>query len=86
MSYAVEFAPEATAALKKLTKATKQQVSHKINWLAENFEQIAPQPLGSELSGYFKLRVGNYRVIYEFDTEAKIIFIDKIGHRSEVYG
>lgn len=85
MSYSVEFASEATAALEKLTKTIKRQVSDKIDWLAENFEQITPQPLSSELSGYFKLRAGDYRVIYEFDTQAKVIFIDKIGHRSQVY-
>lgn len=58
---------------------------NKINWLAKNFDEISPQPLTADLSGFFKLRVGDYRVIYEFSREEKIIFIDRIGHRREVY-
>jgi mRNA-degrading endonuclease RelE of RelBE toxin-antitoxin system len=52
---------------------------------SESFEQITPQSLTADYAGFYKLRVGDYRVIYEFDSEARIIFIDKIGHRSEIY-
>ncbi|MFN6517642.1 MAG: type II toxin-antitoxin system RelE family toxin [Nostoc sp. CreGUA01] len=34
---------------------------------------------------FFKLRVGDYRVIYEFEREKRIIFIDRVRHRKEVY-
>lgn len=37
------------------------------------------------LAGFFKLRVGDYRVIYDFNTDEKIITIDRIGHRREIY-
>ena len=33
----------------------------------------------------YRLRVGDYRVLYTFDAEKKIIFISAIGHRREVY-
>jgi mRNA interferase RelE/StbE len=36
-------------------------------------------------AGLFKLRVGNYRVIYSFDVEALLITIHKIGHRRDIY-
>ncbi|MUG94088.1 type II toxin-antitoxin system mRNA interferase toxin, RelE/StbE family [Scytonema sp. UIC 10036] len=85
MSYIIEYEPEALADLEKLTQAVRERVVNKINWLAENFEQVNPQPLTSDLSGFFKLRVGDYRVIYEFNSEEKIIFIDRIGHRREIY-
>jgi mRNA interferase RelE/StbE len=41
------------------------------------------QPLRKSLKGYRKLRVGDYRVIYEIQKNEVIIF--KIGHRKEVY-
>nr|WP_232023874.1 type II toxin-antitoxin system RelE/ParE family toxin [Microcystis viridis] len=44
---------------------------------------MTPLPLTREWSGFYKLRVGDYRVIYEFDRESRIIII--VGHRSEVY-
>ncbi|WP_230400971.1 type II toxin-antitoxin system RelE/ParE family toxin [Microcystis aeruginosa] len=44
---------------------------------------MTPLPLTREWSGFYKLRVGDYRVIYEFDRESRIII--RVGHRSEVY-
>lgn len=65
MNYLVEYEPEALADLEKLRKSVCQRIVNKINWLAENLDQITPQPLTADLSGFFKLRVGDYRVIYE---------------------
>jgi mRNA interferase RelE/StbE len=83
--YSIEYEPEAPADLEKLTQAVRKRIVNKINWLAKNFDQITPQPLTADLSGFFKLRVGDYRVIYEFRREKKIVFIDRIKHRREVY-
>ncbi|MBW4572905.1 MAG: type II toxin-antitoxin system RelE/ParE family toxin [Tolypothrix carrinoi HA7290-LM1] len=69
MSYIIEYEPEALADLEKLTQAVRERVVKKINWLAENFDQVNPQSLTADLSGFFKLRVGDYRVIYEFNRE-----------------
>ena len=85
MSYVVEYEPEALADLEKLTQAVRERVVNKINWLAENFDLVTPQSLTADLSGFFKLRVGDYRVIYEFSREDRIIFIDRVRHRGEVY-
>jgi mRNA interferase RelE/StbE len=85
MSYIVEYEPEALADLEKLTKSVRERVVKKINWLAKNFNQIKPQSLTANLSGFFKLRIGDYRVIYELDREEKVIFIDRIKHHTEVY-
>lgn len=85
MSYAVVYEPEALADLEKLSQAVCQRIVSKIDWLAENFEQIKPQPLSNNLSGFFKLRVGDYRVIYEFNSIEQTITIDRVGHRSQIY-
>ena len=85
MSYSVEYEPEAVADLERLTQAARERVINKITWLAENFDQITPQALTADLSGFFKLRVGDYRVIYEFSRDDEVISIDRIRHRREVY-
>jgi mRNA interferase RelE/StbE len=85
MSYSIEYEPEAIASLENLSAANRKRIITKINWLAGKFEQIKPQPLIADLSGFYKLRIGYYRVIYEFNTEESILFIDKVGHRSEIY-
>lgn len=85
MSYSTEYEPEAIASLKELSATNRKRIISKINWLAEKFEQITPQPLTADFSGFYKLRIGDYRVIYEFNTEERMLFIDKVGHRSEIY-
>lgn len=47
-----------------------------------------PKPAGSiKLSGseYYRIRQGDYRIIYEVQDEALIIVLIKVGHRREVY-
>ncbi len=85
MSYTVIYEPDAVADLEELSKEVSQRIVSKITWLAQNFEQITPQPLSSNLAGFYKLRVGDYRVIYEFSRPEKTITIDRVGHRSEIY-
>jgi mRNA interferase RelE/StbE len=85
MSYSVEYDPEAVIDLERLTQVVRERVINKISWLAENFNEITPQSLTANLFGFFKLRVGDYRVIYELDDERRVIFIDRIKHRREVY-
>ncbi|MCA2643986.1 MAG: type II toxin-antitoxin system RelE/ParE family toxin [Microcystis aeruginosa Ma_QC_Ch_20071001_S25] len=85
MSYSVTFEPESITDLDLITDLIRLRILNKIEWLAINFEQITPLPLTREWSGFYKLRVGDYRVIYEFDRESRIIIIIRVGHRSEVY-
>jgi mRNA interferase RelE/StbE len=48
-----------------------------------------PRPPGSEklagLEGRYRLRQGNYRIVYSIDDAAKTVEIFKVGHRREVY-
>jgi len=85
MTYTVQYDPEAIDNLKQLSVSVRQRIVTKINWLAENFDHIQPMPLTANLAGFFKLRIGDYRVIYEFDRTIRVITIDRIGHRSEIY-
>jgi mRNA interferase RelE/StbE len=53
--------------------------------MAENFDGIAPLGLTGNLAGFYKLRVGDYRSIYELNNTEMQIIIVRIGHRSEIY-
>lgn len=85
MSYHVEFALEATDGLEKLTSAIQKRILSKIRWLSENLDNLTLQALSADLSGLFKLRVGDYRIIYSFDTNKHCITIHKVGHRRDIY-
>lgn len=62
-----------------------QRVLRKIKWLAENFALVTPQPLKGEWKGKFKLRVGDFRVVYSVNEEEKRITVHMVGHRREIY-
>jgi mRNA interferase RelE/StbE len=81
----VEFRPEAIADLERLDRVIAQRILDKIKWLIENFDTISPQALTGDMKGLFKLRVGDYRVIYSINQSEKLITIHLIGHRRQIY-
>lgn len=83
--YHVKFSPDAETDLADLSKSIAQRILKKIRWLAENFDVITPEPLTGQWKGFFKLRVGDYRILYTFNTIAQTITIHIIKHRREVY-
>jgi mRNA interferase RelE/StbE len=83
--YKVELLLPAISDLRRLDKLVAQRIVNKLRWLAENFESIKPEALVGPLKGLSKLRVGDYRVIYEADRENRLITIHVIGHRGEIY-
>jgi mRNA interferase RelE/StbE len=77
--------PKALGDLTKLDKTTAKRILESIEWFSQHIEAITPIPLKSNLSGFFKLRVGDWRVIYEIDHKQKTLYVHKIGHRREIY-
>jgi mRNA interferase RelE/StbE len=86
MTYSVEYDPQAISDLKKIPKPQRKRIVTKIDWLVANFENVQPLPLSANLTGFYKLRVGDYCVIYEVDRTVRIITVDRVGHRRDVYG
>ena len=53
--------------------------------LANNAELVRHRALTGQLRGLFRLRVGDYRALYWLDRENRLIEVEAIGHRSDVY-
>lgn len=85
MSYQVQYTTQAVEDLEKLAADIRQRITKKINWLGEHLENIQPIPLSANWVEFYKLRVGDYRVIYEIDNDIRIITIDQVGHRRDIY-
>lgn len=79
----VEWPKEAVEDLQKLDKSIAKRILNKISWFSQHFDNITPEPLSGELVGTFKLRIGDWRVIYTIEID--VIVIQAIGHRKEVY-
>ncbi|MBW2108303.1 MAG: type II toxin-antitoxin system RelE/ParE family toxin [Deltaproteobacteria bacterium] len=83
--YNVEFTREAEADLIPLSKPIAQRILKKLRWLAENLDVITPEPLTGQWHGTFKLRIGDYRVLYTFNKTQQKIIVHLVGHRSKIY-
>ena len=71
--------------LKRLDKPVGRRIVKHIRWLAENMDEIQPESLTGNLAGFYKLRVGDCRIIYEILHTDQAIIIHLIGHRREIY-
>ena len=83
--YSVVFSDRAQANLSRLDKPAAMRVNGKLRWLAENLEAAKLRALTGPKQGFFRFRVGHYRVIYSIDRKNKAIEVHRIQHRSEVY-
>ena len=83
--YRIRILDAATRELAQLDKPVGRRIIERIRWLAMNLEDIKPEAFTGDLSGLYKLRVGDYRVIYEIVRDEQTIVIHAIGHRRETY-
>ena len=65
------------------------ETSLKIYNRVESYLAQSPKELGKALvgkySGLYRYRYGDYRIIYEIDKTNKILIINRVGHRTDVY-
>lgn len=79
------FTKEAERDLMRLGHQIRNRVLQKIKWVQENFDFVTPLPLGGQWRGFFKLRVGDWRIIYEVEISNKRIIIHYIDLRDKIY-
>lgn len=82
MTYILQIDVQAAKALSNLPKDVAHRIFEKIRETKEN-----PKHYWIRLEGRrdYKLRVGDYRIIADIDSENKLIQITKVGHRKTVY-
>jgi len=84
VAYAIVFKPAALRDLRKLPQDVKRRVAARIDALASD-----PRPYGAEaLQGepdLYRIRVGEYQIIYQRETKTLVMLVVRIGHRREVY-
>ena len=85
MTYSVEFTLQAEEDLARLDKSVAQHVVNKIDRLSQSLENIVPTPLKGKFKGKYKLRAGDWRIIYSFENSSQVITIYAVRHRREVY-
>ncbi len=82
--YEVRIAKRAAKSLVSLERRDQQRVRAAIELLAEDPRPPACVAMRGEDSVY-RVRVGDYRIVYEVRDEVLLIQVVRVGHRREVY-
>lgn len=82
--YTVELSRGAAKALKTLDRKMQIRVLARLQELGENPRPLDAKKLHGEESVY-RVREGDYRILYEIFNNYLVIHVLKIGHRREVY-
>ncbi|MBN4066661.1 type II toxin-antitoxin system RelE/ParE family toxin [Simkania negevensis] len=86
MKYHIEVAEKLKKQLVRLPKKVKARIIAKIDSLAENPRPGGCKKLkGSQRSPFYRVRVGEYRIIDSIEDDVLLILVIDIGHRKEVY-
>ena len=83
MKYRITWSRRATRSLRGLETATRRRVVDKVRNLADD-----PRPPDCEsVRGYpyFRVRVGDYRIVYDVQDDEVRVSIVLVGHRREIY-
>lgn len=83
MSFSIRIKGSAARELKRIDRADRSRIASQIDRLAEH--PYVGSALKGDLRGLRRLRVGQYRVIYEIQEDELMILVVRIAHRREVY-
>lgn len=84
MSYRVEFTAAAARQVKKLPRPARDRVLHAITELGDEPRPRGAKKLAGEQTAW-RIRIGDYRVIYDvFDAELTVSVV-RAAHRREIY-
>lgn len=85
MAYKLRFEPKVKRYLRRLPKAQARRIVVKLLELAKFAEVQKHTPLKGQWKGFYRLRIGDYRAIYELRRDEIVIFVVVVGHRREIY-
>jgi len=83
LPYSIQIAPAAERQIRKLEVTVRRQIFKKIGTLQSN-----PRPVGVEkltAIDSYRVRVGDYRIIYDIEDRITTVLVVRIGNRKEVY-
>ena len=83
MAYQVIIRPSAAKAIRKLSKKAQRRVLASIEDLADDPRSHGCEKLAG--SDYYRIRSGDYRIIYEIMAKELVVHVVRVGDRKEVY-
>jgi len=84
VTFRVVLSPAASRELRKLSQPAAQRVVAVFEVLAQTPRPPAAKPLVGR-PGLWRVRSGDYRILYEINDDVLLVFVVRVGHRREVY-
>lgn len=87
MKWALEFTPDAEKQLERLDRYTQRLIASWIqkHLLGEVDPCVTGKPLAANFAGYWRYRIGDYRMVCKIIDQRILLIVMRIGHRSDVY-
>jgi len=85
MNYRVVLSPRAQRDLKKLERSVKQRIDGALFELKTNPHVANAQFLKDNRLADFRIRAGDYRILYDVYEEDGVVYVLRIGHRKDIY-
>ena len=83
MGYSTRIKRSAARELARLPRRERERIVHAIDRLGDN--PLAGSPLKGDLRGLRRVRVGDYRVVYEVLEGELVVLVVLVAHRREAY-
>ena len=83
--YQITFKQSANKELQQIPKTVIGKIVHAIEGLETEPRPVGVKKLKGSEEDLYRIRVGDYRIIYAINDTIKIVNIRKIGHRKDIY-
>jgi mRNA interferase RelE/StbE len=84
MAYAIQFKPAALRQFEKLSRGVQKRIAARIVDLSDDAFPPGCKKLSS-VPDAWRIRVGDYRVVYQVRREILLVLVLAVGHRRDVY-
>lgn len=85
MSWNLKYTKEALKNLEKLDKKIKKRILGFLEKILADNPRLFGEPLTGNFKGFWRYRVGDYRIICEIKDKELFIVLVNVGHRREIY-
>jgi mRNA interferase RelE/StbE len=85
MAYAIEFERHAIKDLRRLPRTDRERIMAAIETLGEEPRPSDVTKLSGSRGSIYRIRVGDYRVLYKIEDDTLMIYVVRVGDRKDIY-
>ena len=85
-SYTIEFVKSARKEFERLPVKMQEKTAEALHLLAQNpYSELLKVKKMKGAADFYRIRLGEYRVVYQLRNDRLVVIVIKVGHRREVY-